>query len=62
MRISKLVEIRDDVLKGEVLGWIRLRGIFENARTRVELLLSLTLEHKMTELKRRLGYVAIKRS
>ena len=32
MRISKLVEIRDDVLKGEVLGWIRLRGIFENAR------------------------------
>ena len=34
----------------------------ENARTRVELLLSLTLEHKMTELKRRLGYVAIKRS
>jgi len=34
----------------------------EDARTRVKLLLSLALEHKMTELKRRLGYVAIKRS
>ena len=33
----------------------------EDARTRVKLLLSLALEHKMTELKRRLGYVAIKR-
>ena len=34
----------------------------EDAMTRVKLLLSLALEHKMTELKRRLGYVAIKRS
>jgi len=33
----------------------------EDARTRVKLLLSLALEHKMTELKRRLGYVAIRR-
>ena len=31
----------------------------EDARTRVELLLSLTLEHKMTELKHRLGCVAV---
>ena len=34
----------------------------EDARTRVRLLLSLALEHKMTELKRRLGYVTVKRS
>jgi len=34
----------------------------EDARTRVKLLLSLALEHKMTELKRRLGYVAVRRS
>ena len=34
----------------------------EDARTRVELLLSLTLEHKMTELKRRVGYVTVRRS
>ena len=33
----------------------------EDARTRVKLLLSLALEHKMTELKRRLGYVAVRR-
>ena len=34
----------------------------EDARTRVELLLSLALEHKMTELKRRVGYVTVRRS
>jgi len=34
----------------------------EDARTRIELLLSLTLEHKMTELKRRVGYVTVRRS
>ncbi len=33
----------------------------EDARTRVRLLLSLALEHKMMELKRRLGYVTIRR-
>ena len=33
----------------------------KDAKERVRLLLSLALEHKMTELKHRLGYVAIKR-
>ena len=33
----------------------------KDAKERVKLPLSLALEHKMTELKHRLGYVAIKR-
>ena len=33
----------------------------KDAKERVRLLLSLALKHKMMELKRRLGYVAIKR-
>jgi len=34
----------------------------KDAKERVKLLLSLALEHKMTELKHKLGYVAIRRS
>lgn len=33
----------------------------EDARARVRLLLGLALEHKMEELRRRLGYVAVGR-
>jgi len=33
----------------------------EDARARIRALLSLALEHKMTELKRRLGYIVLKR-
>jgi len=33
----------------------------KDAKERVRLLLSLALEHKMTELKHRLGYVVIRR-
>jgi len=33
----------------------------EDAKARVKALLGLALEHKMTELKRRLGYVVLRR-
>lgn len=29
MKISDVVKLRDDVLRGEILSWIKLRGIFE---------------------------------
>ena len=32
MKVSDIVKLRDEVLRGDICGWIRLRGLSEGRR------------------------------